>query len=157
MAGLAGRWGPQSAPMMAVLVTRRAGHTLGRKTLVDMAGTTLLFRVFAQQRKAGQRMVKADIHGPTHRIVTPLTIAAQLARMHIFLGMAGATLGGQLDLICRLDMARLAPRLCVFADKRKIRHAVMVEVHRLPSRCGVAATAIRPISAFMNIIGCMAI
>lgn len=157
VARLARRRCPQCACVMRIFMAGRAGHPFCRKTLVRMAGAALLLGVFAQQGKARQRVIKADIHRPTRSIMAALTITAQLPRMGIILGVARATLAGQLDLIGRLNMACFAAHLGMFADQREIRHAIMVEVDGFPSRCRMASTAIRAISALMDVIRFMAV
>lgn len=80
--------------MVIVGVAGFACHAFCGKALVLVASCAGKGRMFAEQRKARQRMVKGDLFLPADRIVATRAICPELAFMDIIIGMAAHASNG---------------------------------------------------------------
>lgn len=137
---------------MIVGMTCPARNALSRKTLILMALGTRERRMFAKQRKAGQRVVEGDFFLPAYRIVTTRTVGTELALVHIVVGVAAYACDRELYRARRLFVAGIAFERLVRTAQRKASHRVVVEIALLPVTAIVAARAIGSIATFMRVI-----
>jgi len=111
--------------------------------------------VLAHQGEAGQFMIEDDARAPAVAGMAGSAGLAQIALVHIVLGMTADTLQRGLGLPRRWHMALRAEQLAMRALQGETRHAVMVETGLLPVAAIVAAGAIHAVRALMAVIGSM--
>ena len=118
--------------VMPVPVTTRANP---RRVLERRRAMTFLARhdgMAADQRKARNVMIEADLLPPAGLAMTAFAAGSELAFMRIILLVAGHA--GRRELVA-IEIARMAPvtlDLYVPAAQRKLGGLVVIEAHRLP-------------------------
>lgn len=137
------------------MIVRMAGFArdaLGRKTLVLVACRAGKRLMFAEQGKAGQRVVKRDLFLPADRIVTTCAICSEFGLVDIIVQVAAYTGDGELHDARGLLVTGIAREWLVSTAQGKSGHCVVVETALFPVPAVVAACAIGSVAAFVNIV-----
>lgn len=117
-----------------------------------MTGSAGKRRMFAQQWKAGQRVIEGHLFLPPDRIVATCAIGSELALVDIVIGMTAYTGHRKLYDAGWLFMAGVAGERLVRPAQREPRHRVVIEAVLLPVATIVAACAIGAVAALVDIV-----
>lgn len=108
--------------------------------------------MFADQRKARQRVVKAHLPSPCHRAMARRAVGAQPPGVRIIFGMAGHTGHCYARRLRGRRVARPAFQRSMRTRQRKARHFIMVEIGDVPIATGVAARAFGAILPLVRVV-----
>ena len=112
--------------------------------------------VQAEQREAGQVMVKNNTVSPAGRLMTALTLLAFLSPVNIIRLVTVKTLYRQFVLVKITSMAGVAQQLLMFSLQWKVGATLVIEAAFFPLCLVVAGLAFFAITAMVRIVSAMA-